>query len=148
MLSIRYAEACVEILDILKHMDIEDVKKVSGNFMIFLRDNASKNYICKLDYSKELNDMDIKKETRGLLAIMYEKYWCPEEEKQDLRNKFNKNEQEYLESLREKYNPDNLFNKQKKEKEYESKEQVNSIAMVEYKESIFTRIKKWFKRIF
>ena len=69
MLSIRYAEACAEIFEILKHMNINDVEKVSCKFIKFIRDNASPNYICKLDYSKELNDMELKKETRELLAV-------------------------------------------------------------------------------
>ena len=49
-------------------------------------ENASKEYICNLDYSKNLIEMDLKQETIGLLAVMYEKFWCPEEEKQDLIN--------------------------------------------------------------
>ena len=80
MLNQRYAEASVEVLDILEHMNTNDLAKVSNKFIDFLKENASKDYICNLDYSKKLNDMELKKETRGLLALMYEKYWCPEEE--------------------------------------------------------------------
>jgi len=139
MLSIKYAEACVEILDILKHMNINDLAKVSGNFIKFLRDNASKNYKCKLDYSKNLNDMELKKETRELLALMYEKYWCPEEEKQDFQNMLNENEKQYQEELREKYNPDNLFKKRNEIKE-EIEEPLNIVSMIEYKEPLIKRI--------
>lgn len=46
--------------------------------------------------------------------------------------------------IREKYNPDNLF----KNKVVRVEKVENSVAMVEYKESIFTKIKNWFKRIF
>ena len=95
MVSIRYADACAEIFNILKHMNINEVEKVSYEFIKFIRDNASPNYICKLDYSKELNDMELKKETRELLALMYEKYWCPEEEKEDLQKKFCENGKKY-----------------------------------------------------
>ena len=35
----------------------------------FLKKNASKEYICNLDYSKELNEMNLKEETRGLFTI-------------------------------------------------------------------------------
>jgi len=44
----------------------------------------------------------------------------------------------------EKYNPDNLF----KNKETKVETIENSVAIVEYKESIFTKIKNWFKRTF
>lgn len=140
MVSIRYADACAEIFNILKHMNINEVEKVSYEFIKFIRDNASPNYICKLDYSKELNDMELKKETRELLALMYEKYWCPEEEKEDLQKKFCENEKKYQEELRGKYNPDNLFKKTKGIKENEVQEQSNMVSMIEYKEQLIERI--------
>ena len=95
MLNQRYAEASVEVLDILEHMDPNDLVKVSNKFIDFLKENASREYMCNLDYSKKLNEMNLKEETRGLLALMYENYWCPEEEKQDLQKKFYENEQKY-----------------------------------------------------
>ena len=140
MVSIRYADACAEIFNILKHMNINEVEKVSYEFIKFIRDNASPNYICKLDYSKELSDMELKKETRELLALMYEKYWCPEEEKEDLQKKFCENEKKYQEELRGKYNPDNLFKKTKGIKENEVQEQSNMVSMIEYKEPLIERI--------
>ena len=110
----------------------------------FLKENASKNYICNLDYSKKLNDMELKEETRGLLALMYEKYWCPEEEKEELKKKFNENEKKYQEELREKYNPDNIFSK-KQEDIIEPDN--NQTQLIEYKESIFRKILNKMKKI-
>lgn len=137
MLNQRYAEASVEVLDILKHMNVNDLARVSNKFIDFLKENASKNYICNLDYSKKLNDMELKQETRGLLALMYEKYWCPEEEKEELKKKFYENEKKYQEELREKYNPDNIFNK-KQENIIESEN--NQTQLIEYKESVFRKL--------
>ena len=37
MLNQRYAEACVEMLDILEHMDVNDLAKVSNKFIDFLK---------------------------------------------------------------------------------------------------------------
>lgn len=136
MVSIRYADACAEIFNILKHMNINEVEKVSYEFIKFIRDNASPNYICKLDYSKELNDMELKKETRELLALMYERYWCPEEEKYDLQKKFEENERQYQEKIREKYNPDNIF---KNKKEERSTENINLPAEIK-KETFFNKL--------
>lgn len=137
MLNQRYAEASVEVLDILEHMNSNDLVKVSEKFINFLKENASKEYISKLDYSKKLNDMELKEETRGLLALMYEKYWCPEEEKQDLQKKFYENEQKYQGRLREKYNPDNIFNRKQ---ENIIKPENNENQLIEYKESLFKKI--------
>ena len=133
MLNQRYAEASVEVLDILEHMDANDLVKVSNKFIEFLKKNASRDYICNLDYSKKLNEMNLKEETRGLLALMYESYWCSEEEKQDLQKRFYENEQKYQEELRKKYNPDDIF----KEKQKSINElQENQTQLIEYKETI------------
>jgi len=146
MLNQRYAEASVEVLDILEHMNTNDLARVSNKFIDFLKENASKNYICNLDYSKKLNDMDLKEETRGLLALMYEKYWCPEEEKEELKKKFYENEKKYQEELIEKYNSDNIFSKSQ---DNIIKPENNQTQLIEYKESVFrkilNRIKVFFK---
>lgn len=145
MLNQRYAEASVEVLDILEHMDANDLVKVSNKFIEFLKENASRDYICNLDYSKKLNEMNLKEETRGLLALMYESYWCSEEEKQDLQKRFYENEQKYQEELRKKYNPDDIF----KEKQKNINElQENQTQLIEYKETIFKRILNKIKAIF
>ena len=145
MLNQRYAEASVEVLDILEHMDANDLVKVSNKFIEFLKKNASRDYICNLDYSKKLNEMNLKEETRGLLALMYESYWCSEEEKQDLQKRFYENEQKYQEELRKKYNPDDIF----KEKQKSINElQENQTQLIEYKETILKRILNKIKAIF
>ena len=145
MINKRYAEAFVEVLDILKHMKPNDLEKVSNKFIDFLEENASKEYICNLDYTKNLIEMDLKQETIGLLAVMYEKFWCPEEDRQDLINIFYINEQKHQEELMEKYNPDKLF--EKKEKDViEPKENIPQV--IEKKESILKRILNKIKLIF
>ena len=137
MLNQRYAEASVEVLDILDHMNAKDVERVPNKFIEFLKENASKEYKCNLDYSKKVNDMELKQETRGLLALMYEKYWCPEEEKEELKKNFYENEKKYQEELREKYNPDNIFSK-KQDNIIEPEN--NQTQLIEYKESVFRKL--------
>jgi len=144
MLNQRYAEASVEVLDILEHMDSNDLVKVSNKFINFLKENASREYICNLDYSKKLNEMNLKEETRGLLALMYESYWCPEEKKEELQKKFYENERKYEEELREKYNPDNIF-KEKQKSINDLKD--NQTQLIEYKETILKRILNKIKKI-
>ena len=145
MLNHRYAEASVEVLDILGHMNENDFAKVSKKFIDFLKENASKEYKCNLDYSKKINDMTLKQETRGLLALMYEKYWCPEEKKQELQNIFLENEKKYQAELREKYNPDNIFSKKQ---DNIIKPENNQTQLIEYKESTFRKILNKIKAFF
>ena len=75
-------------------------------------------------------------------------YWCDsQDEKNKLKELFENNEIKYQTELREKYNPDNLFkNRQKSVENDYAKE--NTMAMVEYKESIFRKIINKIKGIF
>ena len=122
MLSAKYSEAAVEVLDILNHMGKEDFEKVPTKFITMLEESASKDYVCELDYSKRLIEMDLSnssyqvlaatyKETKALLGVMFRNYWCSEERREAYENKISENETKLQEELRTKYNPDNIFSK-------------------------------------
>ena len=144
MVSVEYSKAITETLDILKHTRKEDVMKISPKFMEYLHNNASKTYKPDLDHSQKIKDMKLKRKTKAILAIIYKKFWCDDDERKEFNKTLKDNEIKYQAELREKYNSDNLFkNKRTKVETVE-----NSVAMVEYKESIFTKIKNWFKRNF
>ena len=109
MLSAKYSEAAVEVLDILNHMEKEDYNKVPTKFINMLEESASKDYVCELDYSKRLIEMDLSEETKALLGVMFRNYWCPKERREAYENKISENEAKLQEELRKKYNPDNIF---------------------------------------
>jgi len=150
MLSQKYAEASAEVLDVLDHMSSNDVAKVSEKFIAFLKENASKNYVPNLDYSKQLKDMNLKEEARGILALMYEKYWCSEDKKKELFQSYSENEQIYqkeLDALRESHSLDNLFQKEVKKEEQHEDNSTEIMLVVTKKENIFIKlIKKIFKK--
>ena len=85
MVSMKYSEAAVEVLDILNHTREDDVKKIPKNFMEFLEDNKSKTYISDLDHTKDIKKMELKTETEALLGLIYMKYWANEEEKNNFK---------------------------------------------------------------
>lgn len=106
--------------------------------------SADRKYLIDIDTDKSINAQNISEKTKKVLAVLYYNYWSNEAEKRDIIEHFNENEKKYQEELRIKYNPDNLFNnKITKEEKIE-----NSTSMMEYKESIFSKIKNWFKRTF
>lgn len=142
MLSKRYADASCEVLNILNHMSDDDLSKVSIKFIDFLKENASRDYVPNLDYSKNLKEMNLKEETRALLSIMYKKYWCLEEEKLHLQKRLYLNEQIYQKELREKYNPDDIFKVNNKVRNEENV--VEQICINE--DNIFDKIKSLFKK--
>lgn len=145
MVNERYGIAMAETLHYLKGISQDDINKIPDNFITFLKNNASQNYECKFDYTRPLKELNLKNETRGLIAMICLNYWCETEEQKDaFREHLNKNEKQYQEELRKKYNTDDLF----KNKKAKVETVENAVAMLEYKESIFTKIKSWFKRTF
>ena len=144
MINIEYRKSISEVLDILEHTRKEDVDKISPKFMEFLNKNKYDNYVPNLDHSKRVKEMELNDKTIAILSIIASKYWISGADKEDFEKQLKENEKKYQEELYEKYNPDNLF----KNKKTKIETVENSVAMVEYKEPIFTKIKNWFIRTF
>ena len=85
-----------------------------------------------------------------MIALFHLNYWCEtDEDKNKLRDIFKNNEVKYQEKLKEKYNTDNIFKKiEQKTTVIQDEQTINQTAMVEFKESIFNKIKNWFKKLF
>ena len=88
-----------------------------------------------------------------MIALLHINYWCNDnEEKERINNILKNNEDKYQAELREKYNPDNLFKKQKSEiLNLENNTITEETAIIEYKEKnflkkIFDKIKHLFKK--
>ena len=134
-------EAYVEVLEILKHMEVKYVEKVPKKLREFLKENSSKEYVFQLDKSKLLEEQKLKKVTLSLLAMINLNYWCEnDEEKKTLLNKYYKNEEKYQDELRQKYNPDNIFKKKNEPIESITYKTEDELIMINQKESLFKRI--------
>lgn len=145
MVSIKNANAIAEVIYYLKGIKQEDIDKIPKKFMQYLNENASKEYKCNFDYNKPLKELNLLEETRGIIGMICYNYWCAtENQKEEYLKKLSRNEQKYQQILYEKYNPDNLF--KNKVSQIESVE--NSVAMVEYKETIFKKFISRIKSIF
>lgn len=150
MVSIDLSESISETLDILNHIDKTYVNKIPKTFLEFLERNKDTNYISKLDHSNKLNEMDLKEKTKNILAIIYMNYWCNAQEKEKFVNLLNENEIQKQKDLRDRYNPDNLFEKQeyKTEEKLVMEESQEQSAMIEYQETIFQKFINKIKSVF
>jgi len=105
-----YEEAVTEVLDILNHTRMEDIKKISPKFIEYLKQHSSKTYIPNLDHTQKLKDMNLKPKTKALMCLIYRDYFCCDEnQKKEYDKKIFEAELEYQKELQEKYNSDNLF---------------------------------------
>ena len=111
MLSVELNESFSETLDILNHMEKTYIDKIPRKFIEFLNNNKSNNYVSNLDHSKKINEMKLKEKTKDIIATIYMNYWCNSEQKANYNNLLQQNEKKYQKELKEKYNPDNIFKK-------------------------------------
>ena len=102
MVSKELSEGISQTLEILHNVPQSLIDKIPKKFLEFMEKNKSKTNVSR---------SQLKEKTKDLLAIIYMNYWCNEQEKNEYISILNKNERNYQKSLREKYNPDDLFKK-------------------------------------
>ena len=151
MVSNEYSEALSEIDDILEHLDIKLLNKIPQRFKDFVSTNKSKTYEPKFDHSKRLNELELKDKTRAILSVIYLNYLCDEEQKNEFVKKLKDNSMKKEEEHRKKYNPNEIFKKDKsiekiEEKDYDIYNEEKSI--IEYKEGFISKIIKRIKKFF
>ncbi len=141
-----YHKAFKELSEIIKFFPKNEYRKIPKSFIDFIEENMDNNYEYIVEHIDDFQNQAMLDETRILISIVYRDFIASKKEKNEITN-MEKNELLQEEKrIREKYNPDNIFKKH----DTQQKENVitNEVAMIEYKESIFTKIKNWVKRTF
>ena len=148
MISTKNANAMAEVIYYLKGIRQEDIDKIPKKFMVFLNENASKEYECKFDYTKPLKELELIDETRGIIGMICYNYWCvTEQQKEQYLTKITQNEQKYQERLHEKYNPVNLFRQKHNDDSINEINNNKETALAEYKEKFFIKFKKFILKL-
>ena len=137
-----------EIYEILKIFPEELVKKIPEEKIKFFYNNMDRNYNYVVT-KENFEQTQMLEETAAIFTILFRDYWATPEQKEKILG-FQKNAQRQIEKeAREKYNPENIFKNQTiSTAPIQNEPVVAEKAMIEYKETIFIRIKKWFKNIF
>lgn len=138
-----------EVYAFLNIVSEEDRNKIPKKLKEMIEEEREKEYTPSYTFEIPIEEQEISDEAIAMIALLHLNYWCEDEnEKERLNEIFNENEKKYQDEIREKYNPDNLFKNKKYKEEQLSEEQTNSVAMVEYKETIFRKLKEWFRNLF
>ena len=143
----EYRIAATEVACILDYFSEEFRANIPTNFLKFLNEQAIPDYNPNFDFSHGLDRLELKNKTKALLAMIYRNYICSEKEKIEYEKILKQNENTYQVELREKYNPDNIFQKDKKEYNTLNNERDN-VQLVKYKESKLIKFINWFKKLF
>ena len=143
----NFEEAFSEVLEVINHSENKIKDKIPNKFIEFLKQNKDKEYVVKIDFKDENWQETVKEETLTILALIYRDYIVSPEKRQELLRE----EQEEIikteKALREKYNPDDIFKKEKNNISSQNTEESVNVDIVVKKESIFDKVKKWLKSI-
>ena len=151
-MNIETRQAYSEVNNFLEVIDKEMSDKIPKKLRNYFKREMDKDYIPKINPEIPIKSQNLRRKTIAIISGLNLQYWCNEEEKQKLLQIYSNNEKNYQAELREKYNPDNLF---KKQKNYVQNLENNTITeettIVEYKEKnflqkIFDKIKRLFKK--
>ncbi|MCM1190604.1 MAG: hypothetical protein NC541_15085 [bacterium] len=82
-LSEEFSKACVELMAILKLASREEMEKIPKKLLDFFEKNSDPYYVFTPGKGQEIKDMELLKETKGLLAMIYRSYWCTEEQRRE-----------------------------------------------------------------
>lgn len=145
MVPKEYGIAYKEVLEILKHVSKEDVSKIPNNMLEMMKINASEETNFSYDVTKTLTEQNVSETARVIISILFRDYWATPEQREKIINKEKCAAQVQNDASREQYNPDNIFEKQDSQSNDCTQQ---TVAMVEYKESIIKRFIAALRRLF
>lgn len=141
MVDIKYANAYSEVLEILKYIPIEDYNKIPKNQIELFETNANSKYIFHYNPNKTLNEQNVSKIAKGIIAILFRDYWSTENQRNKIIVKQNYDRMKLEEEKKEKYNPDNTFINNNWSATIDDTENKQELALVEINDM------KWYRKI-
>lgn len=139
-------KAYVEVLEILKHIPIEDYNKIPYEIIENMQLNMDKEYKYEVANFDNFQEQEMLKETEIILAVLFRDYWATEKQRKRILEKEKYDLKVLEEEKRKIYNPDDIF-KKNKNTNVEIPENNTNTALIEYKESFFIKLKEFIFKI-
>lgn len=148
MISTTTRQAYSEVDEFIELLNDKDKQKIPEDLRKIFKTEKDKEYKKGIDLNIPIKDQNLKRETLAIIAMLNLKYWCEDEkEREKLKKIYEKNEIEYQEGQRRKYNPDEIFKKKQLIKNYEDvKQEENAIIKISKMRQIINKIIKFFNR--
>lgn len=141
MIDIEYANAYSEVLEILKYISKEDYEKIPNSKIELFETNHNKEYIFKYNPNKTLDEQNVSKIAKAIIAILFRDYWATEIQKEKIIAKQNYDRMQLEEKKKERYSSDNIFKNNKKKIILDSTEQEQKLDLIEINNI------KWYKKV-
>lgn len=145
MEKIEYANAYSEVLEILKYISIEDYNKIPKEQIEFFEKNSNKNHDFFYNPYKTLDEQNVSKIAKGIIAIIFRDYWANETQREKIIAK-ERYDREQLEKEKDKeYNTNEILGRINTQN---TKEVSEPQALIEQKETFFNKIINKIKKFF
>ena len=147
-MNAEYSMAMSEVLCIINQSDDSYKSRIPQSFKKFIEENADATYLPKFDINIPIKNLNLRKETKGILALIYRSYICSEDERAEYDKLLKNNSDTIQKELTDKYDVYRIFDERKnstKEQEFDNAPK----NLVKYKkENIFMKIINKIKNIF
>lgn len=121
--------------------DIQDYEKIPNSKIELFETNHNEDYIFKYNPNKTLDEQDVSKIAKAIIAILFRDYWATEIQKEKIINKQNYDRMKLEKEKKIKYNSDNIFKNNKKEIILDATEQEQKLDLIEINNI------KWYKKV-
>ena len=149
MVDNKYAVAYSEVLEILKHIPIEDYNKIPKTKIELFKTNANNEYTFNYDPSKTLEEQNVSNITKGIIILLFRDYWATEIQRNKIIAKQNYDRMNLEEKKKGKYNPDNIFANLYKNSFTDNTENKQELALVEINDmKWYTKVWRFIKNFF
>ena len=147
MINIEYANAYSEVLEILKYIPEEDYHKITKDKIALFEHNANKENYFNYNPEKTLNEQNVSKIAKGIIAILFRDYWATPMQRDKIISKQQKDRMQLERIKSENYCTDDIF-RNKKQNNIKEETSVESTSMIQYKEPLLKRILNKIRHMF
>ena len=137
MIKSEYAIAYKEVFEILKYIPKEDYNKIPSEKIELYKAMQEKNYNFKYNPSKTLDEQNVSKRAKAIIALLFRDYWATDIQRKKILEKQKYDRQRIEEEKKQKYQDKDLFKKE--ERTIEIKDNTESVTLIKYKENVFNR---------
>ena len=144
----NYPKAYTEVLEILKYMPIDDVKKIPKELIDTFEYKKHNNYKFIISEDQDFSKLKILDETEAIMVNIFEDYWATPEQKAKIQAKMREDMRIIEEEKKAKYNVDIFKKKENAEIENDVlKTNINNLLIEVKKEKFYERVIRFIKKV-
>ena len=84
MVITEYKIAYSQVLEILKHISVDEYNKIPQNMVQMFKTNASDENYFVYNSNKTLQEQNVSETARTIIAILFRDYWATNEQKEKI----------------------------------------------------------------